>query len=204
MVQTWISLRKLGNNKIVQSAWIWSAIVPITAKLFEKVQSSVNMKIFDSSFELNLHLPFSWKILFFVSVSFMVANILYKYRCPALLQETDTFRDFEGQKRSGLELDSILSRVSHGNDEEKNLIDSWRHYFAVRKNQMLTLNNHQGNKDITQMDSQILPEVYHFLSNKLTYWHPKSRLFASLLYGIGFMGLVVLAIQNIYFVVKQF
>jgi hypothetical protein len=100
---TWLTLRKLGKNEIVKSAAIWAVIVPISAKFFEKTGATLQLTIFDAPISLHFSLPFSWKILFFVALAFMLANLAYKFGCPPLLQETDSYRDFVEQKRSGYE-----------------------------------------------------------------------------------------------------
>lgn len=202
-IPTWLTLRKLGKNRIVKSAGIWAVIVPISAKFFEKIEATLQLKIFDAPISLHLSLPFSWKILFFVALAFMLANLAYKFGCPPLLQETDSYRDFENQKRSSYELGLELGRVQPHGDQEESLIINWRNAFANHQTYMVQALQERSPKDLGLFNS-LLPEVYYFVTNKLSFRHQYFRLLASIFYSLGFAGLLFILIENIRYVVLHF
>lgn len=90
----WLALGKLGESKLVRSSTVWLAIVPTTAKLFERIEDHFPITVLGHTFDIHPALPFSWQIFFFAAVFFTVGNLLYSWKCPAFLRAFKTPADF--------------------------------------------------------------------------------------------------------------
>ena len=94
----WELISLFGKNKFVKSSYFWFILIPILAKALQKLKallatdtmSNEWIKLIDSL----LTLPFEWKSLYYSSVMFAIATILYAIFCPKLLQKFRDWRDF--------------------------------------------------------------------------------------------------------------
>jgi len=194
---TWVDLRKLGNNKTVRSASVWTIVVPIAAKLLKGVEDVVDITILSHPFTLNLSLPFSWKVLFMTALAFMLANFIYEWFCPKLIKETSNYRDFSDQKRSGRELHRLLeTHVQPSNDE----VQRWLNWLNIRNTALTTTNATYGGY-ANGNDESVFPEIYSVTVLNVEKVHPYARGITTLFYFVGFLLLALLMWQNIYFVI---
>lgn len=60
----WSTLKAIQNNKIVKSTYIWLFIVPLLAKILSKIDANLYLDIAGKVYEIDLALPFSWKLFF--------------------------------------------------------------------------------------------------------------------------------------------
>jgi hypothetical protein len=121
-------------------------LVPIPAKLLAKANDVAKVKIFEYEFDLNLTLPFNWKILFFCSLSFVIANIIYAVFCPKLIKDHSNFSHFENEGKRfnqlynyAKDMGYIAEDVKHEDDpmfafEEKNLPKAFWNQFNYGNN----------------------------------------------------------------------
>ena len=106
---TWELLSLLGKNRIVKSSYIWFFLIPILAKSIGKFKRLVSegqlssdwIKFLDSI----LALPFEWKFLYFSSVFFALATLLYAIFCPKLLQK---FSNWNEAEQEGCGVDTLV------------------------------------------------------------------------------------------------
>jgi hypothetical protein len=94
----WTALNQFHEIKFISSMYIWVFLVPALAKFLSAVGDMASVTIFEYSFELQLTLPFSWKVFYFSALCFAIANLIYRIRCPKLIQEYPTYSSF---KREG-------------------------------------------------------------------------------------------------------
>jgi len=85
-IPNWVAMRTFGQSKILKSSYFWFVFVPICSKIIQHVPDLVA-----------IGLPFSWKAMFFASVSFTLASILFSWRCPALIRDFAIPADFTAQ-----------------------------------------------------------------------------------------------------------
>jgi hypothetical protein len=91
----WSQLDKIRKIKIISSMYIWVFIVPITAKILSMTSDMAAITIFEYTFDVNLTLPFSWKMFYFSALFFALATLIYQIRCPRLVKEYPTYSDFD-------------------------------------------------------------------------------------------------------------
>lgn len=92
----WRSLERIGTSKLIASSYVWIVFVPVLAKLCDKVsgEHTINLGIFKEALVINLDLPFSWKMFFFMALAFSVGKALYSMRCPQLLRFFKSYAEF--------------------------------------------------------------------------------------------------------------
>ena len=87
----WYRIKFLPDNKFVKFAAIWLFILPYAA----------NLKLF-KLFKINP--PFAWYFFFFAALSFTIANIIYLFFCPRIVQDHISFSGFLGDRKTNLHL----------------------------------------------------------------------------------------------------
>jgi hypothetical protein len=104
LVPEWSVLKSLGTSRTVRTSFIWIAIVPIAAKLLSKVQDVLPINIGPATIEFTAALPFSWQLFYFSALFFGVGTACFAIRCPPLIKDYESFRDFEEKKRAPRDL----------------------------------------------------------------------------------------------------
>lgn len=105
----WSSLKKMQEQRIVQSTYIWLFILPIAAKLLEQIDSEVKLHLADSIIKFNFELPFSWKLFFISALLFTVANILYIVFCPLIIKENKHLGEFLSNSKDEGHLEEYMT-----------------------------------------------------------------------------------------------
>ena len=201
MIPTWSTLRRLGTNRSVRSANIWAIVVPISAKLLEGVQGIATVELFGHKFPINLTLPFSWKALFFAAMFFLLANIVFTIWCPVLIKETESYRDFADQQRSGYELEVQFRELAKAGLLPDGIRDQWLNWFSFRQ---VTLTSQQHSNGFSiENEGRAFTEIYAIIVKALAETNTTARLFASLFYFFGGALIAFIIIQNIKFVIQN-
>ncbi|GBO56804.1 hypothetical protein APA_5139 [Pseudanabaena sp. lw0831] len=198
-IPTWSTLRRLGENKSVRSANIWAIVVPISAKLLERVQGVVTVELFGHKFPINLTLPFSWKVLFFAAIFFLLANIIFAIWCPKLIKETETYREFADQQRSIYELEVQFKGLEKAGLLSGDTIPQWLNWFSSHRQVTLSKRDDINGVSI-ENEGRELKEIYQIIVESLAKKNTPARLFASLFYFFGVALTAIIIIQNIMFV----
>ncbi|MFM9888103.1 MAG: hypothetical protein ACKVQT_34190 [Burkholderiales bacterium] len=203
IIPKWPTLRRLEANKVIRAAHFWTLAVPITAKLLEHVEDVVTVRFFDASLNLHLTLPFSWKVLFFAAISFLIANVIFGLLCPQLIKETSSYRDFAAQRRSAIELQAAIRKLLDVNllkEEEEAMI--WFNWLGARWRNVVsagaptTVFTKEG-------DDQTFPEAYTIVIHGLAQTKESARLAASIFYGCGLILLGIIVVENVIFVARH-
>ncbi len=95
----WSFLLGLGESKLVASMYIWLLVVPVASKLLINIGDNADIIVFSHEFNVNLNLPFSWKVFYLAAVFFTFATLLFKFRCPKLIRDHKNFDSFSAEKR---------------------------------------------------------------------------------------------------------
>jgi len=183
---SWSSLKKLPENKFISSMYIWLFLVPVPAKLLAKTNDVAKVRVFEYSFELNLTLPFNWKILFFCSLSFVIANIIYTIFCPNLIKDHSNFSHFDNEGK-GLEQ---LEEYCVAMNTDPRSLPKFSKALRLKNSPML---------GAVDKISREFWEIFNFGNNIK---HKTARIISIVFYGLGFFLLGLLIYQNILWVVK--
>lgn len=189
----WTSLVQLGNNSMLRSSFVWLIIVPIVAKSLER--SGEIAKIVDD-LEIALKLPFNWYIFYFSAVLIACANALYLLRCPKLVKEFRTYGEFQ---RSGQTAMYLMSRWEElGVDMEQ--IEGSKKRASLWQLKRFAESEMAG--DSATIDTAFEKVIFAHLHHDFNQLHPISRTLCSVLYALGLIGILWVAVQNFVFVVE--
>lgn len=91
----WTAIERMGNSKIAKSSYAWFIIIPIAAKLLQKVQNPIYITFLsEKPIEINVDLPFSWYIIFIIGILFILSNVIYLGSCPHIIREFKNYSSF--------------------------------------------------------------------------------------------------------------
>jgi hypothetical protein len=74
---SWTFLSLLGRLRIFQFSYIILIAVPLLAKVLSHLNSEHELHLLGTTFHISLGLPFSWKILYYSSICFVIATTVY-------------------------------------------------------------------------------------------------------------------------------
>ncbi len=188
---SWIQLKNINKYKLINTMYIWLFIVPIVARLFEKVEHTANITIFEYTFEAQLSLPFSWVIFYFSAIAFASANLIYQLRCPSIIKDNSDYSDFK-QSHKGVEhLDSYLPQVGMNWEGLRQELENQDDYF-----------NETAEASNPKTDDGILRKRFWAVFSKGNRVRPIEKYSVALFYLIGFILIFWVFVQNINFVIN--
>lgn len=213
----WSELNKLGQSKSLKYSWVWLVLTPVMGKALSAVES-VKIPFFGPDFVIQASLPFSWHILFFSSLAFAAANLIYILKCPLIVRRYDRYT----QMKQDLEADvacevAILTSYFEGlvcnypDDLElaQSHADQWETDFrdpATTNNIKIEIGKERQlkvNLDYYQLLPTHQKEAFHRAYIQCDLMHPNYRTACRITYFLGFILLGILVMQNTFFVIKQ-
>ena len=208
----WLKISALGNSKVVKSMMIWMFITPIFAKALYSVES-VKLPFFETDQSITLSLPFSWQVFFFCALSFTLANIIFQLKCPSLISKFNNFTDFKSKE------DSCYLMVNYFNEHisEKTVRENFVQIGAIvarytpakdiaeewTSDDTSNVNWRKGIDSLKHSQLDNMPDLFSALRIELAKLYPNWTIFCGIFYLIGFIGISIVAIQNIIYVYAQ-
>lgn len=107
----WSNIKVLGENKMINKSYVYLFLVPALAKIFEKVNSPLNLKMFGEEFEIVFELPFTWQVFFFSALFFTIGAIIYTFCAPSIVKDNNSFGDFFNEKKNFSHIDEYLEEI---------------------------------------------------------------------------------------------
>ncbi len=221
LFRDWSQIKRWCSNRFIRSSVIWIWLVPIAAKLLERVSDTVCIRIFDTALPLRLRLPFSWTCFFLGAVCFAFARLWYIARCPRIVQEYDNFAEFERDKVTTRAFASYLLEVvgtltvrlsNRSSEARSTTIARFKNQFPAETGSMLpTLLDDDGSVDFESQMQQSLPPDWKRLDGQFAFTYELARVmrrwsrFACCMgfyLGVAFTAVVVL--ENARFVLLNF
>ncbi|ESQ17048.1 MAG: hypothetical protein N838_17430 [Thiohalocapsa sp. PB-PSB1] len=97
----WMHLRGLAELPFIRRSYAWVFVIPIIAKALSQIDESfIKITLFDYQFRVPTELPFSWSILYFSGLCFLIAYIIYLWRAPGLIKDHKTIESFFAEQKS--------------------------------------------------------------------------------------------------------
>jgi len=183
----WSQLDRIRQIKIISSMYIWIFIVPIVAKILSMTSDVATVTVFEYTFDVNLSLPFSWKMFYFSALSFALATLIYQARCPRLIKEYPTYSSFEVEGKPEWHLRPYAQDLGLNFDQYKE-----DHEEAMDENEGSVS---QG-KEFTQ-------SVFWNLHWKADQERKKMLYFCLASYTVGFILISLVFLQNLVWVIKN-
>lgn len=128
IIPLWSSLRKLGNNRLLRSSYIWLLAVPFLANLLLKIGPEIKIPLWDSEIILNLSLPFSWQMFYFSAVAFAIASAIYSIGCPKIVSDYERYSEFKDEGKGQDQIKTEFIRV-FPNKLHKDIITTVKKYI---------------------------------------------------------------------------
>lgn len=132
----WRALAVLGQSRIIRSSYFWIFFVPIAARVCRGIRV-IEVPLLKKTIELDVTLPFSWKLFFLSALLFSAASIIYSWRCPEIIKKFATPLEFFEQGYRLPSLHSFLVPLLRRNRiwcsnrvDQENL--GWLSKFATR------------------------------------------------------------------------
>jgi len=208
----WLQISDIGNSKIVKSMLIWIFVTPIFAKLLGSVKTA-NISFIQLDSPINLSLPFSWQVFFFCALSFSIANIIFSFKCPDLIKKYKYYSDFESRdnslyllinyfnqhvtaevvKSNFLEIGVIVSKYT----PSKDIVNEWT------SDDTSNVNWKKGIDSLKHSERENISDIFSSLRILLSSFYPNWSKACAFFYGLGFLGILIVIVQNIIFVCNQ-
>jgi len=209
---SWLKVADIGNSKAVKSMLIWMLITPVFAKLLGSV-NTVSITFIQLDNPISLGLPFSWKVFFFCALSFTIANIIFSYKCPELIKKYKYYTDFESRdnslyllinylnehitdevvKNNFLEIGIIVSKYT----PSESIVKEWT------SNNISNVNWKKGIDSLKHSEKDNSPDIFSSLRILVSNFYPNWSKACIFFYGLGFVGLSIVVVQNIIYVCNQ-
>lgn len=78
----------------------WFALAPVVVKLLEKIPNPLPITILGQTHFIEVSMPFNWTILWFGSLFYLTAFVLYTLCCPAFIKQFPAFAAFKAEEHS--------------------------------------------------------------------------------------------------------
>ena len=198
-IPSWKRLNDLGKSRTLRSSLIWIFIVPIVAKFLQRFPQEITIRLNETDLVFSLQLPFSWTLLFYSSVFFAAASLVYGFNVPELIREYD---DYESFTKSGMIPFSISGPF----------ISAWHQSRQPAKDHFLL---DVGIRSFNEMDhlKEVSPYILMSELSRLSdievdkhlfwftydYWQssrPIARISCTVLYTLGFSYLGIVILRN--------
>ena len=203
----WVNIKNLGDSKFVKSNYVWMFLIPSAAKIIAVIESKINDVFPDQ--QIDLSLPFSWKLLFYTAISFAIGSIIYNIWCPKLIKFHDDFKDFTNTGRNlqsaidyfeGMYKNSYrsvcydaLTKIFDGCDRGDNGVNKLIFNIYTSEKNMISRSIDEDKY------CEVFWRIYDFSNTK----YPVAYWFSWLFFKTGIVLLFVLALQNINFVLTN-
>lgn len=204
-VPSWSSMKRFGKNKLLQSSYVWLFFVPVVAKSLSQVSDYFPVSIFGNEITLVLKLPFSWEVWFYASCWFAIASFLFSVYCPQIIRDYDRYDEFRGEGKGLSQILDALFRTEYDmpryNDDQFGL----RFLAEFKTTDMPLVNGAQIDREMVKdaaIPTERLPEAFWFIRKGADKLFPFARLVCFYSYILGFALVGILALQNIYAVLK--
>ena len=96
-VTHWQNFKDFFQITVLKYLVTWFAIVPFFAILFYKIPTQFKIDILHTTkieYVFNFKLPFTWQLLWFSSLFFVIAYFLYLVKCPKFIKKYNSFADY--------------------------------------------------------------------------------------------------------------
>lgn len=201
----WFRLKRTGESRLVATSYGWIVIVPILAKLFDKVsgEHTVELGVIKESILINLELPFNWKVFFFMALSFSIGKALYGIWCPLLLRHFEDYREFRERHAGTWVLAVWLDEARNKDDlltpERRNTLRQTISGIMPHESGRSQLIKDQLNDASESIRSDVFDELRRHLGCS----HPFALLASHACFRFGFVLFLAVMAQNVWFVIQS-
>lgn len=93
----WENYLNFFNIQTFRYLILWFSVVPIIAGLINQLPDPLYLTIGGKTHEFRLFLPFTWQFLWLSSLSFVIAFVVYKWKCPDFILKYNSYSDYKAR-----------------------------------------------------------------------------------------------------------
>jgi hypothetical protein len=183
----WSQLNQIKDVKIISSMYIWIFIVPIAAKILSLTSDMATITVFDYTFDVNLGLPFSWRLFYFSALFFALATLIYQARCPKFIKDYSTFAAFDSEGKPEWHMRRYAEDINIDYEEFKSDLETSMIEYDGYK--------HEGKEYVQSVFWNL-----HWAADNERH---KSFLACFTSYAIGFLLIMIVFFQNFTWVIRN-
>lgn len=181
--------------------------------MLSTISHDFELPIFGTNLRIVLGVPFTWELLYYSSVFFAIATLIYAICCPEIVKKYDKYSDFAAEGKGSDQLVSYAYGISADRTRQ-----SGRHRLSdvqlLRFLRMYTGGNQglepdnlgqltQGTLRAENVSVHRLDAGFWYVRDCADKYSPLARLMVQVLYGVGFVLFVWIMVQNFWFVVSR-
>jgi len=178
-------LNVFGKNRLLATSYLWLIVVPVTAKVFSKIENPLDLSNVIDGLVIDLELPFSWHLFYYSAVLISLGGAIYRIRCPAIIRDYSTFADYARVGRGSTYLLRYYEKID-GFEFEKNASS------FIRDNEVSLVDDDHFSKFAFW-------DIYGHENYTRYAW----RLLCFTLYTAGLALILVVLAENFFYVVSQ-
>ena len=194
-VLAWSFLRGIQNYRIVKSTYIWLFVLPVVAKLFSQLESTLRMNFYGQEVVLDVELPFAWIMLFYSALLFTVGNLIYILGCPAIIKENRSIADFKATMKTPAHL------VDYMTEKQRNEWNDTKDEFTMRMETMV--GTEIAISSVDREKSEFFDAEFWNIYNQQNIFRLPVRVVVLTVYVIAACCFSSVLYQNIYYVLTQ-
>lgn len=204
----WSELGKKQHLKSVRSMYIWLLIVPIIAKSFSQIESVADITVYGHQFTIHLGLPFSWKIFYFSALAFVIANLIYGWKCYPIIQENSNYADFLNAMKSFRHIQEYALPIAHRLEVKRAPVGQKLSSLPA-SNPMRKHIFHYDQEKQTIYKQELTDEAsdlktpFHTLYEASNKGRRECRWICGVFYDVGFIGIAYIVVENLAAVLKM-
>jgi len=205
-LKTWTGLHDVGTSKIVNSSFIWLALIPFLSRLLESIHAWT---------KFTPTLPFNFVAFYFAAFFFTLGSIIFNWKCPTIAKLAPDFGVFKAKGYSSIELKdwfhALAGSTVHADKCDPEMILHFRSEATESEN--LSDDDVIG-RNLKKATPKMMDEFWRLnIESRLANIHkhtlntantrfPVWRLMASIFYTVGFALFIVVALVNLYVVTR--
>ena len=222
----WSQLRTLGNSRLIRTSYFWIVFVPLCAKVLAPFHGTHTFRVLGADVTLDIDLPFSWKVFYFMALAFSAASATYTIRCPSIIRLYDSFTAYRklhlGFGPLTAQLNWTISRLDpqqlqtlhdrlagafrQDNPWNKRLLAEAQ--MEVRREPKMFIHRRtlwqayheelRSNAD----DDRIVSDVFDAIQRSANETRPRSRWLCAMCFILGFAAFLYVLFENCWFVIR--
>ena len=195
---------------MILTSYFWIIFVPIAANLITKLNNPLNFLILGETIQVNMDLPFSWKLFFYAACCFTVASVIFKLSCPVSIRNYKNYDDFKQKGGSYIEIYSDLLihhralgefalwrtlQISTGVDHEEE-------YQLASRHSPETTETPPDYFMLTPPSDNRMNDAFFHIRSLVSELRTPARILAAFFYLIGLILVFLISTQNLLYVVE--
>ncbi|ROR70441.1 hypothetical protein EDB59_1095 [Vibrio crassostreae] len=192
----WTLVKILGNSNIVKSNYVWIFVLPFIAKNIDNINKTLN---------LDLAITFSLSRLFYASLCFAIATLIYQLRCPLMIKENANFRTFTEDGKNVQHIveyheqctKQLLSNLNR--DSMKEFCSEFDKDVSLENKDLIS-----HVKGASYIDKELKDSFFWKMFNYLNTEFKFAAIFCLVFYTLGIIFLFLTALGNVLFAMHYF